>query len=805
MTLDASSLRAVPFVGRASELDAIAKWLDEGARIVTLVGPGGAGKTALALELASRRVASGGRSGMIVCDVSAARTALDPKSAIVLAMATACGIEAGADLTRVGAAIAALGEVVIVIDDFEGLVEHAASTVGAWATAAPEAELLVTSRERLAVVGEVVHEVGPLGDDGVALLVASAQRRASGFALRDDDLAAARRIVEVLDGLPLGIDMAGARIPLAGVRGVLAEVEASLDSLRRDVRGGPSRHATLDAAVRGSFDALEEVDRVVLAQLTAFRGGFTAEAIAGVVEIDGAPLESLGRLRDKSLVRMRDASSARFDLFSPIRAFVARERPAPIAAAEERHAAWFSAKATEAAENAHRDRRARAWLATERDNLLAISERVVGGGAPVTARSAEPALRALVALCPLLLLSRRPLAGLTAIVAPVVERTRDSGADPALTARAMLLRGALRREGKDVRGALKDLLGAESIARGSNDALLEADAQVELGRTLLLAKEGDAARRQLEKAVHTFGRLGARAREANALAWRARAHRDARDLDASPRRAWLERAVGLARGEDGLHGRLLLDLGEELASQLAEAPARAAFSEAVVVAERERDAVVEAEARAKLGALLVDASDRDDTKLEPAARELAMARDLYEAQGLELEAALVRGELGRVARLRGRETEAYALLADARDAAIRADRTEEATRFAELLDPPEPAPGTPRSARAPADALVVGEAGSWFRPPNGARVGLERRKNLARLLDRLATTQGGGAPSTSAALFEIAWPGEKALPHAAAHRVRVAVATLRKMGLAEAIATTGTGYAIADGVVIVRA
>ena len=158
-----------------------------------------------------------------------------------------------------------------------------------------------------------------------------------------------------------------------------------------------------------------------------------------------------------------------------------------------------------------------------------------------------------------------------------------------------------------------------------------------------------------------------------------------------------------------------------------------------------------------------------------------------------------------MARLRGRETEAYALLADARDAAIRADRTEEATRFAELLDPPEPAPGTPRSARAPADALVVGEAGSWFRPPNGARVGLERRKNLARLLDRLATTQGGGAPITSAALFEIAWPGEKALPHAAAHRVRVAVATLRKMGLAEAIATKGTGYAIADGVVIIRA
>jgi len=805
VTLDASSLRAVPFVGRASDLDAIAKWLDEGARIVTLVGPGGAGKTALAIELAARRVASGARSGVIVCDVSTARTAIDPKSTVVDAMATACGIEAGADVSRIGAAIAARGEVLVVVDDFEGVVEHASSTIGVWARTAPEAELLVTSRERLALAGEIVHEVGPLGSDGVELLVASAQRRAAGFALRDDDLAAARRIVEVLDGLPLGLDMAGARIPFVGARAVLAEIEASLDSLRRDVRGGPARHATLDAAVRGSFDALEETDRGVLAQLTVFRGGFTAEAVAGVVEGEGSALESLARLRDKSLVRMRDAASARFDLFAPIHAFVAREQPGPIAAAEERHAAWFSAKATEAGESAHRDRRARAWLAAERDNLLAISERLVAGAAPVTARSAEPALRALVALCPLLLLSRRPLAGLAAIVAPVVERTRDSGADPTLTARAMLLRGALRREAKDVRGALKDFLGAESIARGSNDALLEADAQVELGRTLLLAKEGDAARRQLEKAAHTFGRLGARAREANALAWRARAHRDERDLDANARRAWLERAVGLARGEDGLHGRLLLDLGDEIAVQLARAPAKAALSEAIVVAVRERDPLMEAEARAKLGAVLIDAFLVGDSELEPAARELAMACDLYETQGLELEAALVRGDLGLVARLRGHETEAITLLADARDAAIRADRTEEATRFAELLDPPEPAPGMPRSPRPPPDALVIGEAGVWFRPPHGARVGLERRKNLSRILDHLVATRESGTPTTSAALFDIAWPGEKALPHAAAHRVRVAVATLRKMGLAEAITTTGTGYAIAEGVAIVRA
>lgn len=821
MALDPSLQRAVPFVGRATDLAAIARWFDEGARLVTLVGPGGVGKTALAAEHVSRRIAAGDRSSAIVCEVGIARGAIDEAAAITDAMAVACGLEAGADAARVGAAIAARGDVVIVLDDFEGLTEHALATAGAWLAAAPEAELLVTSRERLAIAGEIVHEVGSLGDDGVAMLVAAAQRRAAGFALRDDDVAAAREIASLLDGIPLALDMAGARLPLLGARGVLAEVSASLTALRRDVRGGPERHASLAAAVRGSFDALSEGDRDVLAQLTVFRGGFTAESVAGVITVpDAGAVEALGRLRDRSLVRMRDAVGPRFDLYASVRVFVAHERPAPIEVAEEMHATWFVARAEQAAESAHRDRRARAWLVSERDNLLAIAQRVVRGGAPVSARAAEPALRAIVALCPLLLLSRRSLAPLAAVVAPVVERTRDSGADPALTARAMLLRGALRREAGDVKSALKDLLGAESIARGLKDALLEADVQVELGRTLLRAKEGDAARRQLDKACQSFVTLGARAREANALAWRARAHRDAGDLDPNARRGWLERAVALAAGEDGLHGRVLLELGEELASQLVNLAARNAFSEAIVVAVRERDSVLEADARARLGALFVDDAERiagepgaargEHDLLAAAERELGLARDLFEAQGLELDAALARGRLGLVARARGREGEAYALLADARAAAIHANCKEEADRFAALLEPIEPAPGTPRSARPPADALVIGEGGAWFRPPNGSRVGLERRKNLALLLDRLASARGPagaptGAPVTSAALFEIAWPREKALPHAAAHRVRVAVATLRKMGLADAIVTTPTGYAIADGLALVRA
>ena len=105
------------------------------------------------------------------------------------------------------------------------------------------------------------------------------------------------------------------------------------------------------------------------------------------------------------------------------------------------------------------------------------------------------------------------------------------------------------------------------------------------------------------------------------------------------------------------------------------------------------------------------------------------------------------------------------------------------------------------------DALVVGASGAWFRPPRGARVGLERRRSLALLLDHLARShvEQPGAPARAAVLFSAAWPGEKAIASAAAHRVRVAVATLRKLGLRDCLVTTPEGYALTPTLEVVRA
>jgi len=793
--------RAVPFVGRDADRAAIDAWFESGARLVTVVGPGGIGKTALAAEHASALATTRGPSAVIACDVCDVRDVAE----LVDALALACGapVPAGADgVAHVGAALAARGEVRVVVDDFDALVPHAGATLGAWLRQAPELEVLVTSRERLGLAAEVVHELGPLGDEALDLLTAVARRGAAGFELRPEDAVHARGIAMLVEGIPLGLEIAAARLPVLGARALHERLRAKTEPLRRASADGAARHASLDDAVAGSFAELGASERDVLAALTVFRGGFTVEAAMAVAGAWGDE-SALAALRARSLLRTRDASAARFDLYASVRAYVSRAHPAPIATAAERHAAYFVDAAERAAEIAHRDRAARAWLVAERANVLAVVERVLGTGA-VTARAAEPALRGLVALAPLLLASG-PLSGVAALVAPVVERTRDSGVDPRLSARVLLLRGALRRdEHGDAPAALRDLLAAESMARAMRDALLEADIAVELGRTVLSAREAEAALRLFEKACDAFAAVGARAREANALRFRARAHRAASAIDdAAVRRTWLERAVALTTGEGALAGPLLCELGAELSARGDDpARARAVLEESTAIALREGDLLLASEARRELGAALLGAA-RDPASLDAAEQALSAARDGFELLGRELDAAVTRGHLGLVARARGREGEAYALLAHARDAAMHAGLSSVAARFEAALGAAAP---TGASAAAREDALVVGESGRWFRPPGGARVGLERRKNLARLVDHLAgmAVAQPGVTTTSLALFAVGCPGERAAAAAAAHRVRVALATLRKMGLKEHLVTRGDGYALAVGLPVVR-
>lgn len=807
-------------VGRDRDVAAIAARIDDGERLVTLLGPTGIGKTALAIELARAR------GGLVV-----ALEGAEDEAQAVDRVLVACGAPAG----EAAAALAERGEALIVLD---GATKAIAPLVARLVARAPEATFLVTSRERLDLAGEVVHDVGPLdvaNGDAVLVLGAAARRAAHGWAPRPEDVPHLVAIARTLEGVPLALELAGARLPLVGAALLAREARSPLE----------------DAAAR-SFESLDARDKQVLATLSVFRGGFTVETAARVSGQDVASAAAaIDALRARSLVRVRDASAARFDLYAPLRAVVARALPDVVAAARARHAAVFVADAEAAAARAHHDAAARRWLVEERDELMAIALRATSGRP--TAREAEPALRAIVALSAVLL-ARGPIAAVAAIVSPLVERTRDSGADPRLSARATALRGVIRRERGDVRAALTDLLTAESIARAVGDDLLGADVVVELGRTVLAAGEVASARDHFDRAARAYAALGARPAEAHATALLGAASGVLGDVATA--RALLERACALSARDRFARPPLLVLLARACAEAGDGAAASNALDEAIALASSEDDVRAHGEALVLRGLVRHDEGD-----LAAASAAFVDARDRFAAHGLDVDAAIARGWLGVVAREEGRGAEAYALLADARDACASAARPAHAAAFgvhlagldadvgrldaaidalaaqADVAIEPTTAwpPPSRRLASAqrdgqtsradplhvrilarclaarpsaretapPDDALVIGPAGAWFRPPHAPRVGLERRRTLAAILDRLASAPGESM--TSAALFAAAWPGERAIASAAAHRVRVAVATLRKMGLRDLIATTNDGYTLSRSAHIVRA
>jgi len=345
------------FVGRADELAALAALMAR-ARLVTLLGPGGAGKTRLALRWAEGR-------GAVFCDLSAARSTADVRRAIA---------SAGAPL--------------VVLDNFEQVVDAAAESVAPWLAADATRRALVTSRHALQLRGEHLLAVGPMsGADGAALFRVRARAAGAGAgAGADYTPATLEALVQRLDGLPLAIELAAARSTL------LPPERLGLDTLGSAPADAPARHRTLDAVLGWSWSLLSEADRAALVAASVFRGGFTAEAAAAVLDA-ADPLGALERLRARSMVSAREG---RFSLLESVRAYAARRSPALAADAEDRHAAWFArwgAETAQAIEVFGRQDRLAA-LAAELDNLLAVAERRPGGPLGIQAlMAAFPALR----------------------------------------------------------------------------------------------------------------------------------------------------------------------------------------------------------------------------------------------------------------------------------------------------------------------------------------------------------------------------------------------------------------------------
>jgi predicted ATPase/DNA-binding SARP family transcriptional activator len=415
--------RLTSLVGREGELREVAKLVEE-HRLVTVTGPGGAGKTSLAVALAGR-LAAGHPDGVWLVELAALR---EP-ALLGEAVAAVLGLEevAGRDIPPRAERLASFlpdKAMLLVLDNCEHLVEACAGLARRLLEAAPRLRVLATSREVLGVPGEVVWPIPPLalpapddesdagvagdagqaaapealaGFDAVRLFVERASSADPGFVL---DAASAPVVAELcrrLDGLPLAIELAAARTRALPPAELAARLEDRFRLLAGGARALDPRQQTLRATVDWSWDLLEERDRRLLRRLSVFSGGWTvaaAEAVCGGDGLEAAEvLDGLFRLVDRSLVVAAGGDPARFTMLETLRAYGAER----LAEAGEsgllaaRHTAWC----LELAEQAAAYRTARPWLrrvAADYANLRAALDRTVAG------REVETALRLAAAL-----------------------------------------------------------------------------------------------------------------------------------------------------------------------------------------------------------------------------------------------------------------------------------------------------------------------------------------------------------------------------------------------------------------------
>lgn len=351
-----------PFIGRRRDIAVVVKrLLQPEVRLLTLTGPGGIGKTRLAIEVASQ-VATQFSDGVVFVGLADVRSA----DRVPEAIAGALGLIEQGEWRHMKLLAEHFRErhSLLILDNLEHLLD-AGAQVGQLLAACAQLKVLVTSRAVLRLSAEHVVDVPPLScpdpihlpsledvrrSDAVALLSSKARANAQDFAVTEENAAVVAGICHRLDGVPLAIELAAARVPLFSPEALLQRLTHSLPLLTAGARDAPDRQQTLRRTIDWSYDLLTPVEQSLFAQLSVFAGGCTVEAAEAICVLDpdagSDVVEGLASLREKSLLQTTGGrpGEPRFSMLETIREYAqeALERGPDADEPRLRHAEYFT-------------------------------------------------------------------------------------------------------------------------------------------------------------------------------------------------------------------------------------------------------------------------------------------------------------------------------------------------------------------------------------------------------------------------------------------------------------------------------
>lgn len=497
------------------------------SRLLTLTGTGGVGKTRLGRELAASQRATF-PDGIWIVELSALT---DPRL-IPQAVATVLGVRETADrpLTTALAEALCADHALLILDNCEHLIDGCAALAEALLSTCPGLQILATSRQALGIAGETTFRVPPLSlpapaspppgperaapaSEAVRLFVERAQAAVPSFTLTERNSPAVEQICLSLDGLPLAIELAAARIGVLSPEQIAARLDDRFHLLTSGSRTALPRHQTLQAMVDWSHELLDEQERVLLRRLAVFAGGWTLDAAEEVCGADGLTassiLDLLSGLVAKSMVlTVEHADEVRYRFLESPRVYAAEKlrEAGEETTLRERHCAWLVALA-ERGELALSGPRSVWWLdrlERERENTRAALTWCVEQA------DAESGLRLAGALTQFWLVrgpyweSRATLAELLGM--PAAQATAET--IQAARTRALLAAGRLAMRQDDRDTAERYFQDALEICREHGDQRNLGIAQFSLGHVARVRKQYPAARRHHAEAIRIFQALG---------------------------------------------------------------------------------------------------------------------------------------------------------------------------------------------------------------------------------------------------------------------------------------------------------